>query len=103
MDKTSRRLKILDDKFLKKPFYSQMIYTLISAIPKDVQINLLDFKETGDFSLKGSANNISNVFSILESLNNSGIFLDAKIKYASQEKRKAKTAVEFYIHGKTRL
>ena len=102
IDKVMRRLKVIDKEFFKGQTFSENLSTVISSLGPNTQLVFLEFQENGEFSLKGYAKDIANVFSIVKNINDSGLFSDTKIKYASQLKRKDRTVVEFYIEGKER-
>ncbi|UCD15541.1 MAG: PilN domain-containing protein [Candidatus Omnitrophota bacterium] len=97
------KLKILDRELAKSVGFSEVIYDLVSAIPQNTQLSLVDFRDKGDFSIKGYAQNNSEVFAIKKSLSESELFEDVKIKYSSKVKgRKRAEVFEFYIEGRKR-
>jgi Tfp pilus assembly protein PilN len=94
-----RKVNILD-KLEKGGTFSEIIFDVVSAVPLDTQLTLMDFKENGDFSIKGYAQEDEQVFAMKTYLNKSDVLEDVKIKYASKIKRDERKMVEFYIYGK---
>jgi hypothetical protein len=103
IDKVMGRLRILDKEFFKGVTASQALSVIISSLPANAQLVFLELQENGEVTFKGFANNIADVFSIVGAINGSEFFSDVEIKYASQTKRKNKTAIEFYIEGKRKI
>ncbi|MBN3040906.1 MAG: pilus assembly protein PilM [Candidatus Omnitrophica bacterium] len=99
LDLLASRLKVLDQEFLKKPFFSRMFYELVSNLPSNIQFTLLEVKENDELTLKGYADDISEVFKVVQVLNSLKLFDEVKVKYASEIKRQGRVKIEFYIYG----
>ncbi|MFH1504400.1 MAG: hypothetical protein ABIH08_03305 [Candidatus Omnitrophota bacterium] len=98
----SNKLKILKEEPGDRAYFSEAVYNLIMSLPQGAQLTFTDFKDNGEFAIKGYAQNNTQVFSIKSSLNSSGSLKDVQIKYAAKIKQDDETLVEFYIYGKIR-
>lgn len=98
LDKAEQKLKILDQR-LGRHSLSAILHDLISSVPEQARLTLLDFRDNGEFSLKGYAGDIAHVFVMVNQLNDSPLLSDVKIKFASKVKRRNQEMVEFYVYG----
>lgn len=101
IDGISDKLKVLDREFKNKPAFASILYHVISSLPPDIKLSLFEFRDNGEFSLKGYAQETRDVFYFVVTLNKDSLFKDVKMKYASQVKQKNITGVEFFIYGKS--
>jgi len=102
LDKIAGKLKILTEEFSNKGSFSEILYDLISSLPAQARLTFADFKENGDFAIKGHTASDEQVFGIKAALSSSKLLEEVKIKYASRIKQDNEKKVEFYIYGKRR-
>ncbi|MBU1122206.1 MAG: PilN domain-containing protein [Candidatus Omnitrophota bacterium] len=97
----TEKLKVLDKELDKSVSFSRVLYNVVSSVPLNVQLSLVDFREKGDFSIKGYAQNNEDVFAIKKLLGESGLFSSVGVKYVAKVKgRKGQEGFEFYMEGK---
>ncbi|MCK4917840.1 MAG: PilN domain-containing protein [Candidatus Omnitrophica bacterium] len=99
LDEVSDKFKVVGKKFIGTVSYSEILHSIISTIPKESKLTVLEFNDDGKFFIKGYSSNISNIFDMVTVLNYSKIFKNVKVKYASKIKSNNLGAVEFYING----
>jgi len=100
LDQAGHKLKILDEEFKKSPLFAKIIHQVISSVPPDTQLTLLDFKENGEFLLKGYTRGYSKVFEEMKiALDESDYFTEVEVRDASRVRHKDRMMVEFYIYG----
>ncbi|PIQ89265.1 MAG: hypothetical protein COV72_03955, partial [Candidatus Omnitrophica bacterium CG11_big_fil_rev_8_21_14_0_20_42_13] len=99
LDIIADKVKIIDRQFRKSAFFSEVIEAVISSLPDNVYLTLLDFQKNGEFSIKGYADEASSVFTLKDSLNKAALLKSAKVKYASKIKQGNHVRVEFLIFG----
>lgn len=103
LDSVSDKIRILDREIIASPRFSEIVYDLVSAVPKNTRLTLLEFQENGEFSVKGYGEDNSAVFAMKAALNVATVFEDVKINYASKLKQGNRDLVEFYIYGKIKV
>ena len=96
------RLKALDSQSGAKPFFSEVLGNIFSALPDGAKVSLIDVQNDGEFSLKGYVTESSQAFKLAAALNNTGTFKDVSVKYASKNGESASSGIEFNIAGKIR-
>lgn len=102
LDEISDQLKVFEKRFKNKVSFAELLYRLVSVLPPHTQLTLLDVQTNGEFSLKGNAENVSDVFEVATHLNRVNLFSDVKVRYASKVKRQEKTIIEFFVSGRVR-
>lgn len=102
LDNITGKIKILDKEINKKTLFTEILHDIISSVPENTSLSLLDFQNNGEFSLKGHAVSRSDVFKLRTLLDNSRLFKKIEIKYAANVKQKNEVLVEFHIYGKVK-
>lgn len=97
------KLGVFNREFSQRRLFGEILHSLVLSLPPNVRLTLADFKEDGDFSLKGYAADDAQVFATKTALYNTGDFSEVKVKYASTVKQKGAPMVEFYIYGKRKF
>lgn len=75
---------------------------VIDLLPQETMLELIDFSQNGDFTLRGYTSQINQVFKLAASLKSLKGFKSVKVDYASRAKQKGVERVEFRISGKSR-
>ena len=96
------RMKALDSQAAAKPLFSEVLGNLFSALPENAKVSLIDVQNDGEISLKGYVAESGQAFKLAAALNNTGIFKDVSVKYASKNGDSASSGIEFNITGKIR-
>lgn len=99
----TEKLKVLDKELAKSVSFSHALYRVVSALPLTAQLSLIDFRDKGDFSIKGVVKNNEDVFVIKKALGESGLFGSINVKYVSKvNRRKAEEDFEFFLEGRVK-
>jgi len=96
------KLKALDSQVAAKPLFAAVLYDLFTALPDAAKVSLVDFKDNGEFSLKGYLTESAQAFKLAEALNKTTTFKNVSVKYASKANDSASSGIEFYISGDIR-
>ena len=84
--------------YLSNRGYSLDVLTeLYSQITPDLQISDIRFDDQGKFTIRGTAEAMSTVFSFVENLEKSKYFKDVKTKYTTKRKEQSKDLADFEI------
>ncbi|MDD5584195.1 MAG: pilus assembly protein PilM [Candidatus Omnitrophica bacterium] len=70
---------------------------LYSIAPLDIELNNVRLDDKGRFTVRGTAENMSTVFSFVESMEKAKCFKDVKTKYTSKRKENLKDVTDFEI------
>jgi len=85
-------------KYLSGRGYSlEVLNELYALISMDTQIDDIKFDEQGRFSIRGTANTMSAVFSFVDRMEKSRYFKDVKTKYTTKRKEGTKDVTDFEI------
>lgn len=86
--------------FLATRGYSLEVLTeLYNIVNLEVQLNDIRFDEQGKFTLRGTAESMSAVFTLVEDLEKSKYFKEVKSKYTTKRKEGLKDVTDFEITG----
>lgn len=86
-------------KYLINRGYSlEALIKLYSLIPLEMELNDIKYDEQDKFSLRGSAQTMSDVFSLVDSMEKTENFSDVKTKYTAKRKDGARELVDFEIY-----
>jgi type IV pilus assembly protein PilM len=84
--------------YLSKRGYSlEVLMEVYSLIPLEIEANEIRFDEQGKFSLKGTAESMSVVFSFVDSMGKSKYFKDVKTKYTTKRKDGTRDVTDFEL------
>ena len=84
--------------YLSNRGYSLEVLTeLHSVAPLDLELNDIRFDEQGKFSIRGTAESMSTVFSFVDNMKKSKYFEDVKTKYTTKRKDGLKDVTDFEI------
>lgn len=85
-------------EYLSKRGYSIEILTEIyDMIPLEIELSDIRFDSDGKFSIRGTADSMSVVYSFIDSMGKSKYFKDAKAKYTTKRKEGMKDVADFEI------
>lgn len=85
-------------KYLSGRGYSlEVLNELYSLISMDTQVDDIKFDEQGRFSIRGTANTMSAVFSFVDRMEKSQYFKDVKTRYTTKRKEGARDVTDFEI------
>jgi Tfp pilus assembly protein PilN len=68
-------------------------------VPLDLKLTDVKFDEQGRFSVRGTADTMSTVFSFVEYMEKSKYFKDVKTKYTTKRKEETKDVADFEINS----
>ncbi|MCP4651944.1 MAG: hypothetical protein GY858_00970 [Candidatus Omnitrophica bacterium] len=91
------KLDVLDKEVNSQSGFSDALYRLVFSFAGDIKISFLDFKNEGDFSVNGYAEEAANVFAAVAELNKDKLFKNVGVQHAS--KVEGSEFVEFCING----
>ncbi len=93
----SSKVKTVRDYLSNRGFFLEVLTELHNIIPLDLELNDIRFDEQNKFSVRGSAESMSTVFSFVDSMKRSKYFQDAKTKYTTKRKDGSKDLTDFEI------
>ena len=103
----SRDAKDLENNFSKvslirnylsgRGYSLEVLTDLYSVTPEDVELSDIRFDAQGKFSIRGTAESMSTVFSFVDNMEKSKYFKEVKTKYTSKRKEGLKDLTDFEI------
>lgn len=97
LEKYFARISLVRKYISKRAYSLEVLAELYDTVPPDLEISEIKFDEQGKFSVKGTAANMSNVFTFVEGLQKSKYFKNVKTKYTSKRKEASKDVTDFEI------
>jgi Tfp pilus assembly protein PilN len=111
LDKKYRPLeqeaKVLENDFEKinmikqylssRGFSLEVLSELYNMVPLELELNDIRFDEQGKFSIKGTAESMSMIFSFVDAMKKSKYFIDVKTKYTTKRKEATRDVADFEI------
>lgn len=88
---------LIKDYILNHGFSIELLAALYELMPLDTELNDVRFEKQGKLSLRGSAESMSTVFSLADTMRKSKYFTDIKIGPSSRRKENAKDVTDFEI------
>jgi Tfp pilus assembly protein PilN len=78
-------------------FSLEVLGELYHMVPLELEVNDIRFDEQGKFSVRGTAESMSIIFSFVDSMKKSKYFLDVKTKYTTKRKEATRDVADFEI------
>lgn len=97
LEKDFSRFKSVKDYLSSRGYSLEVLSELYAILPEDVQLSEIKADEQGKFSIKGTADMMGTVFSLVDSMGKSGNFYDVKTKYTAKRKEGNKDVADFEI------
>lgn len=91
------RLGIIKNYLLKRGFPLEVLTELYNILPLEIELNDIKFDEQGRFSIKGTSESMSLVFSFVDGMGKSKYFKNVKTKYTTKRKVGLKDFTDFEI------
>lgn len=95
--KDFEKVSLVRDYLSKRGYSLEVLMELYSALSLEIEVSEIRFDEQGKFSLKGTAESMSAVFSFVDSMGKSKYFKDVKTKYTTKRKDGLKDVTDFEI------
>ncbi|MBU2540440.1 MAG: PilN domain-containing protein [Candidatus Omnitrophica bacterium] len=96
-EKISSRLEIIREQLKSKVFTAQLIKEIYTIIPDKIYLNSLSIQKDEILIIKGQADKLSNVFTLVGALEKSTYFQDVRVRYATKRKVKTVEITDFQI------
>ncbi|MFC1807262.1 pilus assembly protein PilM [Candidatus Omnitrophota bacterium] len=91
------KVKAVKDYMRNRGYSLEILSELYTVIPESIRIVDIKFDDKGDFSIKGTAQTMSGVFTLVSSLEKSTYFKDVKNRYATKRKEEGEDVADFEI------
>jgi Tfp pilus assembly protein PilN len=88
---------MIKNYLLKRGFALEVLTELYNIAPLDLELSDISFDEQGKFSIRGTSESMSIVFSFVENLAKSKYFKNVKTKYTTKRKVGIKDFTDFEI------
>lgn len=89
---------LLIRNYLNNRFYSLEVLSELHRIaPQELELSDIRYDEKGKFSIRGTADSMSTVASLIENMKKSQYFKDVKRKYATQRRVGSKDVTDFEV------
>ncbi|MBN1913545.1 MAG: pilus assembly protein PilM [Candidatus Omnitrophica bacterium] len=80
------RINMIKDYLAERGYSIELLAELYNIIPLEMELNDIRYDQQGKFSIRGSAESMSIVFSFVDNLKKSKYFQDVKTKYTTKRK-----------------
>jgi len=94
------KLNLVRNYLAKRGYSLQVLFELYDILPQEVELSYIRFEQEGKFSIRGSAAAMSTVFSLVDSLEKSEYFKEAKTRYTTKRKTSSGDFTDFEIFCK---
>jgi len=91
------KVSLIRDYLSKRGYSLEVLAELYNALSLQLEINEIRFDGQGKFSLKGTSESMSEVFSFVDSMGKSKYFKDVKTKHTTKRKEGSKDLTDFEI------
>ncbi len=91
------KVSIARDHLVNRGYSLETLSALHELIPHDILLNDVQFDMKDKFSIKGTAESMSTVFSFVDSLEKSEYFKDVKTRYTTKRKEDSRDVTDFEI------
>jgi Tfp pilus assembly PilM family ATPase len=88
----------IKDYLMDREFPLEVLVNLYTVANPDLELNDIRYDEQGKFSVKGTAETMSTVFSFVDALEKSKYFKDVKTRYTTKRKEGAREVADFEIN-----
>jgi len=93
------KINLIKDYLSRRGYALEVLGELYAIITDDMLLNDIRFDDQGRFSVRGTAEAMSSVFSFVEKLGKSKYFRDVKTRYTTKRKEKLKDVTDFEIQS----
>lgn len=91
------KLSLIKSYLSKRGFSLEVLSELYNVVSDDMQVSDIRFDEQGRFTVRGTAESMSIVFSFVEAMEKSKYFKDVKTKYTTKRKEASGDVTDFEI------
>jgi len=101
IDAMKKRLTIMREHFSPEKSVLLIIKEMYRLVPKNVYVSQLEYEDGNTLSLRGSAKNRVDVYSMVKTMDESGFFESIELRGGiSTRKIRQEELYDFNIHGK---
>ncbi|MDD5466053.1 MAG: pilus assembly protein PilM [Candidatus Omnitrophica bacterium] len=97
LEAESLKVKTVRNYLSSRGFFLEVLTELHNISPLDLELNDIRFDEQNKFSVRGTSESMSTVFSFVDSMKKSRYFQDVKTKYTTKRKEGLKDLTDFEI------
>jgi Tfp pilus assembly PilM family ATPase len=97
LEKDFSRISLIKNYLSNRGFSLEILSELYNLIPLDLELSDIRFDEQNKFSIRGTAESMSCVFSFVDNMEKSKYFKDVKTKYTAKRKDGLKDVTDFEI------
>lgn len=97
LEKYFSRINLVRKYLSQRSYPLEVLAELYDTVPDDMEVSDIRFAEEGRFSIKGTAESMSSVFTFVEGLQESEYFKNVKTRYTSKRKEGSKDVTDFEI------
>ena len=91
------RISLIRNYLVSRGYSLEVLTELYNVTPEDVEIGEIRFDGQGRFSIRGTAESMSTVFSFVDNMEKSKYFKEVKTKYTTKRKEGTKDLTDFEI------
>jgi len=91
------KISLMKNYLFNRGFSLEVLTELYDVSGLDLELNDIRFDEQGKFSIRGSAESMSAVFSFVDSMEKTKYFKDVKTKYTTKRKESGRDLTDFEI------
>jgi len=97
LEKDFTKISLIKNYLLYRGFSLEVLSELYNLTPLELSLDDIRFDSQGRFTIKGTAESMSVVYSFVDDMEKSRYFKAVKIKYTTKRKEKAKDVTDFEI------
>jgi Tfp pilus assembly PilM family ATPase len=97
LDRDFSRVQVVRNYLSHRGYSLAVLDALYSVMSRNVQLSDIKFDRQGKFSVRGSADSMGAVFSLIDDMGKTSYFKDVKSKYTTKRKEGDKDVVDFEI------
>ena len=91
------KISAIKNYLLKRGYPLEILAELYAVIPADIELLDIRYEDQTKFTLRGTAESMSSVFSFVDSMEKSKFFRDVKTRYTTTRKKGTKDVTDFEI------
>ena len=97
LEKDFSRISLIRNYPSNRGFSLEILTELYNLVPLDLELSDIRFDEQNKFSVRGTAESMSSVFSFVDNMGKSKYFKDVKTKYTAKRKDGLRDVTDFEI------
>ncbi len=97
LENDSAKISLIKNYLFSRGYSLEVLTELYTISPLDLALNDIRYDDQGKFSVKGTADSMSAVFSFVDSMEKSKYFKEVKTKYTTKRKEGKKDVTDFEI------